>query len=672
MENLNKIIQNIRSNREQSDDLGLNDTLLNIDGLVEKRRLHNWRKNMMMSSFALVASALAVFYFADKTVDNNTINNTTQIIQEKKDEVVESIKNTIETLDKSDATEKEEVADKPNEVTYGYKYDANGIPIGYGPIEQINNKISQDKAHNVKEACQTKVITTKTIELSAKEAEELGIIETTDGLKLMVHQKTFAPMKVEFCNSCVNKVKYVNAEKPAVTTIEPKLVTDKHGNKILSLFSEGNTNIIVSEMNDGSNRSYSDTREVLDENSDKSSKMKVKKVTLYNHKYDENGNAVKYRTESDKKIITTEQPVNEEIIVTKEEDLKDGTSDVIENNKRVVIVNNASINTSAIDVNKALAKINLDSIINAAQEQVKNANIQVQKANFDNYRKDIEKYKGNLKQYFDMNNINIDFDITVDTVSCFPNEASNGKTEKEVANVKILSSSNTYNFDDLDKTIVQLDDYTKNFEQALDNKSFQDYIKKVKQDTNQIKFFNNYNNFISKLRDKNFDRTKLIPTLDLNKMLAIKVIKGQDEYIFWYENSSEVLDKLPKDKIEDLSKELEILSNGKSVCEADIDKSKAILDVWKGCSANLNEMKVYPNPAVNQFNIDFTSSKVANCNIYIADLTGKNLQTLNGSYSTTVGMNSLNFNVNNLTSGMYYVIIESEFGDIIQQRLIIK
>jgi hypothetical protein len=627
MENLNKIIQNIRSNSEQSDDLGLNDTLLNIDGLVEKRRLHNWRKNMMMSSFALVASALAVFYFADKTVDNNTINNTTQIIQEKKDEVVESIKNTIETLDKSDATEKEDKQNNSDAISTKVE-----TPL-QKDLASIIDKKPQEAVHNVKDACQTKAITTKTIELSAKEAEELGIIETTEGLKLFVHQKTFAPMKVEFCNSCVNKVKYVNAEKPAVTTVEPKLVTDKHGNKILSLFSEGNTNIIVSEMNDGSNRSYSDTREVLDENSDKSSKMKVKKVTLYNHKYDENGNAVKYRTESDKKIITTEQPVNEEIIVTKEEDVKDGTSDVIENNKRVVIVNNASINTSAIDVNKALAKINLDSIINAAQEQVKNANIQVQKANFDNYRKDIEKYKGNLKQYFDMNNINMDFDITVDTVSCFPNEASNGKTEKEVRVFKFSNGSNTFAMPNIPNMPVI---------PAIPN-----------------------------IPTINIPIINLKP-LDLNKMLAIKVIKGQDEYIFWYENSSEVLDKLPKDKIEDLSKELEILNNSKSVCEADIDKNKAILDVWKGCSANLNEMKVYPNPAVNQFNIDFTSSKVANCNIYIADLTGKNLQTLNGSYSTTVGMNSLNFNVNNLTSGMYYVIIESEFGDIIQQRLIIK
>jgi len=64
--------------------------------------------------------------------------------------------------------------------------------------------------------------------------------------------------------------------------------------------------------------------------------------------------------------------------------------------------------------------------------------------------------------------------------------------------------------------------------------------------------------------------------------------------------------------------------------------------------ANLN---IYPNPFVEQINLDLTSSETSDCQWTVYDMTGKIV--MNGSKAIEIGNNTLNIDASGLAIGLY-------------------
>ena len=80
---------------------------------------------------------------------------------------------------------------------------------------------------------------------------------------------------------------------------------------------------------------------------------------------------------------------------------------------------------------------------------------------------------------------------------------------------------------------------------------------------------------------------------------------------------------------------------------------------------------VYPNPSEGVFSADisFTQATTAYCNV--TDITGKTLMTL-PEQQFNVGMQTLNFNLSNLTPGIYFLNVKSAVGSYTQKIIISK
>jgi hypothetical protein len=74
-----------------------------------------------------------------------------------------------------------------------------------------------------------------------------------------------------------------------------------------------------------------------------------------------------------------------------------------------------------------------------------------------------------------------------------------------------------------------------------------------------------------------------------------------------------------------------------------------------------SDVKLYPNPSHNQFNI--TVNKGFETQITLFDMNGKVI------YQTRSQNNNIIVNTEHLSSGLYFVTIQNEFGSVTQKLL---
>ena len=78
--------------------------------------------------------------------------------------------------------------------------------------------------------------------------------------------------------------------------------------------------------------------------------------------------------------------------------------------------------------------------------------------------------------------------------------------------------------------------------------------------------------------------------------------------------------------------------------------------------------KIFPNPASDQINVSFKSKKGGNVSISIFDLNGK--EVLRQSIQTQIGDNQMDFNINALSPGIYFIHIQGNKGDSSQFKFV--
>lgn len=86
--------------------------------------------------------------------------------------------------------------------------------------------------------------------------------------------------------------------------------------------------------------------------------------------------------------------------------------------------------------------------------------------------------------------------------------------------------------------------------------------------------------------------------------------------------------------------------------------------------SEVSGVNVYPNPAVNQLNVDFNSNITFNGSIQLVDLSGKAL--IQKSISINEGTNTVSFETSNVSNGIYLVVMTSAKGQFSQKVIVNK
>jgi hypothetical protein len=82
-------------------------------------------------------------------------------------------------------------------------------------------------------------------------------------------------------------------------------------------------------------------------------------------------------------------------------------------------------------------------------------------------------------------------------------------------------------------------------------------------------------------------------------------------------------------------------------------------------------MKVYPNPVVETFALEFVLEKTTDLAIEVVDINGKSVKQLfNGK--GIQGVNNFSFNKANLSSGTYFLVITNNSTIIKNEKIIIS
>ena len=162
---------------------------------------------------------------------------------------------------------------------------------------------------------------------------------------------------------------------------------------------------------------------------------------------------------------------------------------------------------------------------------------------------------------------------------------------------------------------------------------------------------------------------------NINELIPIEIsFDGVNtDFIVWYEATEEFLTKLPSDLLEKINPELAAISEQAQHCDnAPIEKDNAVMDVWSGCSGAIKEMKVYPNPATSNSNVEFDLDDNRIISIAVYDLSGKLIKNVKSGMSLDKGTNSRPLNLNGVNPGLYYVVVKSDRGEQALQRIIIE
>lgn len=84
-----------------------------------------------------------------------------------------------------------------------------------------------------------------------------------------------------------------------------------------------------------------------------------------------------------------------------------------------------------------------------------------------------------------------------------------------------------------------------------------------------------------------------------------------------------------------------------------------------------NQMKVFPNPVVETFNIEFTLEKTMDLTINVIDINGKIVKNLYNGKGLQ-GVNNFSFNKANLANGTYFLVITNNSTPIKNEKIIIN
>lgn len=193
---------------------------------------------------------------------------------------------------------------------------------------------------------------------------------------------------------------------------------------------------------------------------------------------------------------------------------------------------------------------------------------------------------------------------------------------------------------------------------------------------------NNFNgihsdtNMLSKLENKvKAFEDKIDTYIKINKLIPVSVAVGSDteNFILWFEPSEELIDKLPDELAGKIKPELAALASGKEICsQAPIAGEERMLDIWRSCSGSVENMSVYPNPTQGDIKVQFNLLEQRDITISINDYSGRKINDLMTRGSLGAGSYNMPLHLNNITPGMYLIVVQTQKGEQAVQRIVVE
>lgn len=163
--------------------------------------------------------------------------------------------------------------------------------------------------------------------------------------------------------------------------------------------------------------------------------------------------------------------------------------------------------------------------------------------------------------------------------------------------------------------------------------------------------------------------------INMGKNPKINSMNPSNEFSFilWFKPTNELIDKLPERYRTSLKKEYSALLNKKEICsESPTPGADIYFDVWRACSGSIENLKLYPNPSSGKFSTKFNLTEDRNLTFSLHDLSGRLIQYLEDMNSYKSGEIDKAFNPSNIQAGVYLIVVRSDKGEQVVQRLIIK
>lgn len=170
---------------------------------------------------------------------------------------------------------------------------------------------------------------------------------------------------------------------------------------------------------------------------------------------------------------------------------------------------------------------------------------------------------------------------------------------------------------------------------------------------------------------KSFNTSRLVPVL-------AKKDGGNATFIVWFEPTKEFLQALPERYRNAVATELALSEKYTTLCDIPTDKERKELagrtyfDTWRSCSGALTMQSLSPNPVRSGIaTVQFKSTEQRYVNIAVHDMTGNRvLEVLHAE--SVQGVRESVLDVSSLRSGMYMLVITSDRGEQVVQRMVVE
>lgn len=128
--------------------------------------------------------------------------------------------------------------------------------------------------------------------------------------------------------------------------------------------------------------------------------------------------------------------------------------------------------------------------------------------------------------------------------------------------------------------------------------------------------------------------------------------------ILWYHPSDEFLNALPARYRKDLKTEIEYI---KSDAKTEKPATCTYFEVCKS-TLKVDNLKVYPNPASERINIEFSLNQETNCKISLVNISGIELRLLLPQTRLSAGRAEYSFDLSDVIPGIYILSIKTTEG----------
>ncbi len=158
----------------------------------------------------------------------------------------------------------------------------------------------------------------------------------------------------------------------------------------------------------------------------------------------------------------------------------------------------------------------------------------------------------------------------------------------------------------------------------------------------------------------------MVPVLLKKKDYPNQLYENQ---IFWLEASETLFNVLPPGIGDQIRNEYYFInaSAGEKAKNASVSCT-----YFEECKSNLllEDFNLYPNPSKGPITLNFTISEETKGNISLINLSGIRMKYLSQNSSFEAGLNLFNFDLSDVTSGIYLILIESAKGKKISRIII--